>query len=347
MLWHKAWHEEQGSPCSPGAPLLPRARALCAEVRLPEGASGEGPHVLQQHSACREFIPATSRVHAPRRHEPACWGDARVWGAAHSEMHLHCCAPGILRSQMATGCFDGLRYTESFCCPLSLENGNDQLIPHSTAQWPYLVVRLRGFVATLYQSTGVFWPKMIPTTLWIGGMLLARWIDSCVGDGWRGADVLEVAAGLGLPSLVAALHGANVTVTDVSPRAVRLARLSFERNGLGGVGRMLVRSWKQQPPGRFDVILCSVPTSRNAGNLADEDREYLGRHVEFALRTCGVIVVAGGHLPTFKESRRPKLKLLGQSGPNERNMTVTIWGRAGCGQLGSIWGRFSDGTACL
>ena len=63
--------------------------------------------------------------------------------------------------------------------------------------------------------------------LWPSGVALAR----AVGElDLRGARVLELGAGLGLPSLAAALGGADVLATDWADDAVELLRLNAGRN---------------------------------------------------------------------------------------------------------------------
>ena len=63
--------------------------------------------------------------------------------------------------------------------------------------------------------------------LWPSGVALAAAVE---GLDLRGARVLELGAGLGLPSLAAALGGANVVATDWAEEAVQLLRLNAGRN---------------------------------------------------------------------------------------------------------------------
>jgi predicted nicotinamide N-methyase len=65
--------------------------------------------------------------------------------------------------------------------------------------------------------------------LWPSGVALAEAI--CRLE-LRGARVLELGAGLGLPSLTAALQGADVFATDWAEDAVALLRDNAERNGI-------------------------------------------------------------------------------------------------------------------
>ena len=63
--------------------------------------------------------------------------------------------------------------------------------------------------------------------LWPSGVALARRLG---GRSLRGARVLELGCGLGLPSLAAALAGGRVLATDWSPQAIALLEENAERN---------------------------------------------------------------------------------------------------------------------
>jgi predicted nicotinamide N-methyase len=63
--------------------------------------------------------------------------------------------------------------------------------------------------------------------LWPSGVALARRVAS---RSLRGARVLELGCGLGLPSLAAALAGGRVLATDWSPQAIALLEENAERN---------------------------------------------------------------------------------------------------------------------
>jgi predicted nicotinamide N-methyase len=63
--------------------------------------------------------------------------------------------------------------------------------------------------------------------LWPSGVALARRVAV---RALRGARVLELGCGLGLPSLAAALAGGRVLATDWSPQAIELLERNAERN---------------------------------------------------------------------------------------------------------------------
>jgi predicted nicotinamide N-methyase len=63
--------------------------------------------------------------------------------------------------------------------------------------------------------------------LWPSGVALARRVAA---RALRGARVLELGCGLGLPSLAAALAGGRVLATDWSPQAIELLRENAARN---------------------------------------------------------------------------------------------------------------------
>jgi predicted nicotinamide N-methyase len=64
--------------------------------------------------------------------------------------------------------------------------------------------------------------------LWASGVALARYVT---GIDVAGKRVLELGCGLGLPSLAAALRGADVLATDWADDAIALLRQNAKRNG--------------------------------------------------------------------------------------------------------------------
>jgi predicted nicotinamide N-methyase len=65
--------------------------------------------------------------------------------------------------------------------------------------------------------------------LWASGIALAKVVSAL---DLRGSRVLELGAGLGLPSLAAALRGASVLATDWADDAVALLRANAKRNSI-------------------------------------------------------------------------------------------------------------------
>jgi predicted nicotinamide N-methyase len=102
--------------------------------------------------------------------------------------------------------------------------------------------------------------------LWPSGVALAAHVGR---RDLRGRRVLELGAGLGLPSLAAALRGADVLATDWAEDAVALLQANAERNGVAL--RVEVARWDD--PARFgsgwDLVLAAdvLYEARNADQL--------------------------------------------------------------------------------
>ena len=106
--------------------------------------------------------------------------------------------------------------------------------------------------------------------LWPSGVALARVVASLEVRGLR---VLELGAGLGLPSLAAALGGADVLATDWAEDAVALLR---ENAGRNGVALRVERARWDEPAllldgAPWDLVLGAdlLYEARNADQLRD------------------------------------------------------------------------------
>ena len=92
--------------------------------------------------------------------------------------------------------------------------------------------------------------------LWPSGLALARHV---AGLDLAGVRVAELGCGLALPSLAAALAGADVLATDWSPDAIELLRANAERNGIRL--DVAVAGWTRPGPllerAPFDLVLAS------------------------------------------------------------------------------------------
>jgi predicted nicotinamide N-methyase len=106
--------------------------------------------------------------------------------------------------------------------------------------------------------------------LWASGIALARVIPLL---NVRGKHIVELGAGLGLPSLAAAICGADVLATDWAGDAVALLRTNAKRNSI----RLRVRRVRWDEPEQlvrrapWDLVLCAdlLYEQRNATQLLD------------------------------------------------------------------------------
>ena len=92
--------------------------------------------------------------------------------------------------------------------------------------------------------------------LWPAAIALAHEVASRAGV-FRGARVLELGAGTGLPGIVAASLGARVAQTDRQEVAMSVCRRNGERNGVEAIEYRLVDWAEWDDAERYDWILGS------------------------------------------------------------------------------------------
>jgi predicted nicotinamide N-methyase len=105
---------------------------------------------------------------------------------------------------------------------------------------------------------------------WASGVALASVVPSL---GVAGKRVVELGAGLGLPSLAAALCGADVLATDWAADAIALLKSNARRNSI----RLRVKRVRWDEPEQlvraapWDVVLCAdlLYEQRNAAQLLE------------------------------------------------------------------------------
>jgi predicted nicotinamide N-methyase len=85
--------------------------------------------------------------------------------------------------------------------------------------------------------------------------------------------VAELGCGLGVPSLVAAARGADVTATDWAEAAITLLAENAVRNGVRV--RAEIRDWREPWPARFDLAIAAdvLYERRNVEPLVERLRE--------------------------------------------------------------------------
>jgi predicted nicotinamide N-methyase len=135
--------------------------------------------------------------------------------------------------------------------------------------------------------------------LWPSGVALAAHVAALELEGAR---VLEVGAGLALPSFAAAQAGADVLVSDWAPEAVELAAVNAAANGLDVTTALL--AWDDESAralGPFELVLAAdvLYEERNAAPLL--------RLLEAVVARDGEALIADPgrrHAPAFFGSAR-------------------------------------------
>ena len=107
-------------------------------------------------------------------------------------------------------------------------------------------------VEALIDEERFFQDEFMPywAELWPAGLRLAEALPDV-----REQRVVELGCGLGVPSLVAAAQGADVTATDWAPEAIELLETNAARNGV--VVNTEVRDWRKPWNERFDLALAA------------------------------------------------------------------------------------------
>lgn len=96
-----------------------------------------------------------------------------------------------------------------------------------------------------------YWARLWPSALALGTFLQQQ------PHYVAGKDVLELAAGLGLPSLLAAHYAHSVCCSDYLPESLEVIDLSIKTNGAANITTRLL-DWHHLPEGlRADVLLLS------------------------------------------------------------------------------------------
>ncbi|HEV7641105.1 MAG TPA: methyltransferase domain-containing protein [Gaiellaceae bacterium] len=133
--------------------------------------------------------------------------------------------------------------------------------------------------------------------LWPASIALAAALPDVTG-----LRVVELGCGLGVPSLVAAARGAEVTATDWASDAIDLLRENADRNGLELHAEL--RDWRDPWTERFDLALAAdvLYEQRNVEPLLERLRELAptallglaGRpyEAEFLGRAGSVVAIA-------------------------------------------------------
>jgi predicted nicotinamide N-methyase len=126
--------------------------------------------------------------------------------------------------------------------------------------------------------------------LWASGVALAKVVS---GLDLRDRRVLELGAGLGLPSLAAALRGASVLATDWADDAVALLRANAKRNSI----KLRVKRVRWDDP---EPLLREAPWQLVLGaDLLYEERNA-AQLLELLPRLGGEIVIADPGRPFAK-----------------------------------------------
>lgn len=159
------------------------------------------------------------------------------------------------------------------CDPVPIPPGYDVITEHVTVAGLDIAVRRPRSAEELIDEDDYARDERLPywADLWPSGRVLAEW---CAEHALADRRVVELGAGLALPSLVALRRGAHVLATDWYPDALAFARVNAHAAGAGRLETMEV-DWGAPPAalvarGPFDVVMGAdiLYENRHAAQLA-------------------------------------------------------------------------------
>jgi release factor glutamine methyltransferase len=95
--------------------------------------------------------------------------------------------------------------------------------------------------------------------------------------------VLEIGGGTGIASILAAKKGAEVTSTDISPRAISNMKMNVERNGVTII-LQLSDLFEDIAEKKFDLIMVNPPYYARKPAREEDYAWYCGEHHEYFVR---------------------------------------------------------------
>ncbi|MCB0882038.1 MAG: methyltransferase domain-containing protein [Thermoleophilia bacterium] len=122
---------------------------------------------------------------------------------------------------------------------MRLPDGFDVVTEHVTVAGLTVEVRRPRSAEDLIDEDEYARDERLPywADLWPSGQVLAEWVAT---QPLRGLRVIELGAGLALPSLMALRQGARALATDWYPEALEFARANADRAGVGRLATMVV-----------------------------------------------------------------------------------------------------------
>jgi predicted nicotinamide N-methyase len=110
--------------------------------------------------------------------------------------------------------------------------------------------QVRSAYGSSEQKDFPFWSRIWASALGLSSLLQEQ------AHLVQGKKVLELGAGLGLPSFISSSYASSVIVSDSVPEAINWINLNITKLGLQNVATRLI-DWKKRPLPEADVVLLS------------------------------------------------------------------------------------------
>ena len=181
--------------------------------------------------------------------------------------------------------------------PRALQELTDECETDQCINKPRRVFTRVGRKFEISQEFGSKQSRSTGSAVWEGDVVLTKYMETALPKGyWKGKRVLELGAGTGFASFVAALLGAQCVITDGDARVLELAKLNADKNLTPDEQALLDYSqlkwelaydpdWKYEKGERWDAILAADVTyySKNIPPLTKMLQRLAGPDTEIFL----------------------------------------------------------------
>jgi 2-polyprenyl-3-methyl-5-hydroxy-6-metoxy-1,4-benzoquinol methylase len=124
-----------------------------------------------------------------------------------------------------------------------------------------------------------YWAKLWPSAVALTSFLLAEpsWV--------KGKKILEIGAGIGLPSFCMARLASEITITDHDPEAIELAQKNIAHLGLTNA-KATHLDWNQFP----ENLICDTVLMSDVNYSPDQFENLLALITSFMKKGCDMII---------------------------------------------------------
>jgi len=279
---------------------LATAAALTSAAALVNSSTGFSlPPLAQRCSSGGSLAPLRTPSHAGGAAQLVCLDQSaalsRPWPSRRDVMRM---LPALVAAGVPGSAFTALAAPAgASVIPRALQGLTDECETDACIGKARRVFRRAGRRLEISQEFGTAQSRSTGSAVWEGDVVLTKYMETELPkDYWKGKKVLELGAGTGFASFVAALLGASCVITDGDSRVLELAKSNAAVNLTPEEQALLQYSqlkweraadpaWKYEKGDSWDVILAADVTyySKNIPPLTRMMQRLAGPKTEIFL----------------------------------------------------------------